>query len=89
MYEKCKQNTGNQAVRKESSTEDQKQKWRLAPSKSRENVLEKSLLHAFHNTFLSKDAEEGTISPLNQDNKYDFQFKFALYVWDLNSRFHT
>ena len=51
------------------------------------NLLEKSLLHSLHDTFLLKDAEEGTVSPLNQNNKHEFEFKFALYVWDLNSRF--
>ena len=42
------------------------------------NLLEKSLLHSLHDTFLLKDAEEGTISPLNQHNKHEFEFKFEV-----------
>ena len=53
------------------------------------NLLEKFLLHFFHNTFLSKDAEEGKVLPLNRDNKQKFEFEFALHVWDFNRRFHT
>merc|ERR1711951_284622 len=44
------------------------------------NLLEKSLLSSFHNTFFSKNAAEGTVSPLNQDTKQNFEFEFALHV---------
>ena len=54
-----------------------------------ENLLENSSLHSFHSNFLSKDAEEGTFSPLNQDNKQNFELEVALDVWDFDRRFHT
>ena len=44
------------------------------------NLLEKSLLSSLHNTFFSKNAAEGTVSPLNQDTKQNFKFEFALHV---------